>query len=49
MKTAEYNAKKEKYYINATFRKYPSWYESLYDLANLYKMGLVGIKENTKM
>lgn len=26
--------------VNAAFRKYPSWYESLYDLANLYKNGV---------
>jgi LysM repeat protein len=26
--------------INAAFRKYPSWYESLKDLANLYKNGV---------
>jgi flagellum-specific peptidoglycan hydrolase FlgJ len=40
MRTAEYTDLKEKYYINAAFRKYPSWYESLKDLANLYKNGV---------
>lgn len=39
MKTAEFN-KNGKYFINAAFRRYPSWYESLYDLANLYKNGV---------
>ncbi len=33
-----YNGKNVK--VNAAFRKYPSWYESLYDLANLYKNGV---------
>ncbi|MGE8206649.1 glycoside hydrolase family 73 protein [Heyndrickxia sp. NPDC080065] len=40
MRTAEYNKKGNKYYIDAAFRKYPSWYESLCDLANLYKNGV---------
>lgn len=39
MRTAEYK-KGEKYYINATFRKYPSYYESLEDLALLYCNGV---------
>ncbi|MBS4171953.1 glycoside hydrolase family 73 protein [Bacillus sp. FJAT-49736] len=39
MKTTEYvNGKPVK--VNASFRKYPSWYESLCDLANLYKNGV---------
>ncbi|MEC1744094.1 glucosaminidase domain-containing protein [Schinkia azotoformans] len=33
-----YNGKSLK--VNAAFRKYPSWYESLYDLANLYINGV---------
>jgi flagellum-specific peptidoglycan hydrolase FlgJ len=40
MRTAEYNAKKEKYYVETAFRKYPSWYDSLYDLAILYQNGV---------
>lgn len=32
--------KGEKIWIDAHFRKYPSWYESLQDLANLYKNGV---------
>lgn len=40
MRTAEYNAKKERYYIETAFRKYPSWYDSLLDLANLYQDGV---------
>ncbi|WP_430509707.1 glucosaminidase domain-containing protein [Gottfriedia solisilvae] len=40
MRTAEYNAKKEKYYVDTAFKKYPSWYDSLYDLAILYQNGV---------
>jgi len=43
MQTTEYkivNGKNVPYQVNAAFRKYPSWYESLYDLANLYKNGV---------
>jgi len=40
MRTAEYNAKKERYYVDTAFRKYPSWYDSLYDLAILYQNGV---------
>lgn len=40
MRTAEYNAKKERYYVDTAFRKYPSWYDSLYDLALLYQNGV---------
>ncbi|MEH6939078.1 glucosaminidase domain-containing protein [Bacillus sp. JJ664] len=40
MRTAEYNAKKERYYVETAFRKYPSWYDSLYDLATLYQNGV---------
>ncbi|WP_411955792.1 glucosaminidase domain-containing protein [Cytobacillus oceanisediminis] len=39
MKTWEvYNGKSV--YVDANFRKYPSWYESLKDLANLYQKGV---------
>lgn len=39
MKTWEvYNGKSV--YVDANFRKYPSWYESLKDLANLYQNGV---------
>lgn len=39
MKTWEvYNGKRVN--VDAAFRKYPSWYESLCDLANLYKNGV---------
>ncbi|NEY99230.1 glycoside hydrolase family 73 protein [Bacillus shackletonii] len=39
MLTTEYKDGKP-YKVNAAFRKYPSWYESLCDLANLYKNGV---------
>ncbi|REK58968.1 MAG: hypothetical protein C6P36_02700 [Geobacillus sp.] len=38
MPTTEYRGKP--YKINAAFRKYPSWYESLEDLAKLYVNGV---------
>lgn len=43
MQTTEYkivNGKNVPYQVDAAFRKYPSRYESLYDLANLYKNGV---------
>lgn len=40
MRTAEYNGKKERYYVDTAFRKYPSWYDSLFDLALLYQNGV---------
>lgn len=43
MQTTEYkkvNGENVPYPVNAAFRKYPSWYESLCDLANLYKNGV---------
>lgn len=40
MRSAEYDRNGNKYYIDAIFRKYPTWYESLLDLANLYKNGV---------
>jgi LysM repeat protein len=39
MPTTEYRDGKP-YKINATFRKYPSWYESMEDLARLYHNGV---------
>ncbi|MEC1154047.1 glucosaminidase domain-containing protein [Cytobacillus horneckiae] len=39
LKTLEVN-KGEKVYVDAHFRKYPSWYESMEDLARLYKNGV---------
>ncbi|NNU94851.1 LysM peptidoglycan-binding domain-containing protein [Geobacillus sp. NFOSA3] len=39
MPTTEYRDGKQ-YKINAAFRKYPSWYESLEDLAKLYINGV---------
>lgn len=41
MRTAEYKkGSKTPYYINAAFRSYPSWYESMKDLAVLYCNGV---------
>ena len=40
MRTAEYNSKGEKYYIDAAFRKYPSFQESIDDHADLFVNGL---------
>lgn len=41
METLEYNRGSDvPYKINAAFRKYPSWYESLEDLALLYHNGV---------
>ncbi|PKR86090.1 hypothetical protein CWO92_06880 [Heyndrickxia camelliae] len=39
MQTTEYKGNKP-YRVDAAFRKYPSWYESLCDLANLYVNGV---------
>ncbi|MBS4172142.1 glycoside hydrolase family 73 protein [Bacillus sp. FJAT-49736] len=39
MQTTEYK-NGQPYKVNAAFRKYPSWYESLCDLANLFKNGV---------
>lgn len=40
MRTAEYNASGQRYYINANFRKYPNWNASVIDYAtNLRKSG----------
>lgn len=35
-KTAEYKSNGEKYYIDAAFRKYPSWKESIADHSDLF-------------
>ena len=41
MRTAEYKkGSKVPYYINAAFRAYPSYYDSLKDLCKLYKNGV---------
>ncbi|RAK23459.1 mannosyl-glycoprotein endo-beta-N-acetylglucosaminidase [Anoxybacillus vitaminiphilus] len=39
MRTHEYERGK-KVWVDASFRKYPSWYESLEDLAKLYTNGV---------
>lgn len=40
MRTAEQNSKGQVYYVDAAFRKYPSWYESMEDHADLFLNGV---------
>lgn len=40
MRTAEYDSKGTKYYVNAKFAKYLTWYDSLEHLGKLYKNGV---------
>jgi flagellum-specific peptidoglycan hydrolase FlgJ len=48
MRTHEYERGK-KVWVDASFRKYPSWYESLEDLAKLYTNGVSWDKNKYKL